>query len=411
MKKPIALSISPNTKKEDVFLALRLFFSPLHYFGNSWVRQLEQWFRQYFRVSYAVSFNSGRASLFAILSCLGIEKGDEVILQAFTCIVVPNAIVALKAKPVYADITEALTLDSKDIEKKITKKTKAIIAQHTFGIPSNMTAIVKIAKKHNIALIEDCAHTVGGEYKAKKLGVYGMASFFSFGREKAFSSVFGGMAITNNQEFGKKLRLFQKNQETPSFFWTMQQIFHPIAFSIILPFYNIGIIGKALLVVLQKMQLLSLPVSQGEKQGIFIRKNIKKMPNALACIALFQLRRIKEYNTMREKIGKLYISNLGQLPVVMPYKEVIPYLRFPILVAKPNDVLQFFRQKGIYLGRWYSEIVDPKGTNYEKINYQMGSCPNAELFAKKIINLPAYPTMKVTDAEKVIVALRAYAKD
>lgn len=411
MKRPIALSLSPNTEGKDILLAIKLFFSPWRYFGNNSIRQLEQWFRQYFHVSYAVSFNSGRSSLFAILSSLGIGKDDEVILQAFTCVVVPNPIIALGAKPIYCDITQELTLDPQALEKKITKKTKAIIVQHTFGIPTNMTAVMKLAKKHNIFVIEDCAHSIGGEYKSKKLGQYGIAAFFSFGRDKAFSSIFGGMAITHNVELGKKLRIFQKNQGNASFFWTMQQIFHPIAFAIILPFYNLGILGKAILVVLQKLQFLSLPVSQAEKQAIFVRKNIKKMPNTLACMAVFQLRRIKEYNKKRERIGKVYISNLEELPITFLYTEIIPYLRFPILVDDPDSYIKFFRKKGIYLGRWYSEIIDPKGTNYQKISYLTGSCPNAEMVAKKIINLPTYPTMTMHDVEKVIRMLKAYAKD
>lgn len=409
--RPIALSLSPNTEGKDIFLAIKLFFSPWKYFGNSSVRQLEQWFRQYFAVSYAVSFNSGRSSLYAILSTLGIKKDDEVILQAFTCVVVPNPILALGAKPVYCDVTESLVIDPQILEDKITKKTKAIIVQHTFGIPTDMTAIIKIAKKYNIFVIEDCAHTIGGEYKGKKLGSYGIASFFSFGRDKAFSSVFGGMAITSNLELGKKLRAFQKNLENPSFLWTMQQVFHPIAFGIILPFYNLGIIGKALLVVLQKMQFLSFPVSPAEKQAVFVRKNMRKMPNTLAALAIFQLRRIKEYNKKREQIAKMYVSNITGLPILAPCSDIIPYLRFPIFVDKPDSYIQFFRKKGIYLGKWYSEVVDPKGTNFQKINYQIGSCPNAEMLAKKVINLPTYPTMTIKDAEKVLRALKAYAKD
>lgn len=409
--RPIALSLSPNTQGKDVFLAIKLLFSPWKYFGNSSVRQLEQWFRQYFAVSYAVSFNSGRSSLYAILLALGVKKDDEVILQAFTCVVVPNAIVALGAKPIYCDITQELVLNPNVLENKITKKTKVIIIQHTFGIPTDMAPVIKLAKKYNIFIVEDCAHTIGGEYKGKKLGSYGVASFFSFGRDKAFSSVFGGMAITNNIELGKKLRAFQKNLENASFFWTIQQIFHPIAFALILPWYNFGIVGKTILVVLQKLHILSLPVSQAEKQAIFVRKNIKKMPNTLAAMAVFQLRRIKEFNKKREYIAKIYASNIFGLSVLSSSSAIIPYLRFPIFVDKPDSYIQFFRKKGIYLGKWYSEVIDPKGTNFKKIDYQIGSCPNAEMLAKKVINLPTYPTMTAKDAEKVVRVLKAYAKD
>src|SRR5581483_4013141 len=113
--------------------------------------------------------------------------------QAFTCVAVPNSVLWTGAKAIYADIDETGNLDPKDLEKKITKKTKAVIIQHTFGIAANMDAIQKVLKGKKIILIEDCAHALGASYKGKKLGTFGEFAFFSFGRDKVISSVFGGM--------------------------------------------------------------------------------------------------------------------------------------------------------------------------------------------------------------------------
>lgn len=104
---------------------------------------LEQWFRQYFSVSSAISFVSGRGALFIILQALGVNKDDEVIIQSFTCAVVPNAIIARGAKPIYVDINLSLTMDPDKLEKEITK-TKAIIVQHTFGIPSDIEKLSQL---------------------------------------------------------------------------------------------------------------------------------------------------------------------------------------------------------------------------------------------------------------------------
>ena len=120
-----------------------------------------------------------------------IGEGDEVLVQAFTCVAVPNSVLWAQATPVYADIDATLNIDPIDVEKKITNRTKAIIVQHTFGIPADMDALVALAKKHNILLIEDCAHSLGATYKGKKVGTFGDAAFFSFGRDKVVSSVFG----------------------------------------------------------------------------------------------------------------------------------------------------------------------------------------------------------------------------
>lgn len=411
MRRPIAISLSPNTKSSDVFLTFKLLFSPWKYLNGDYPRILEQWFRNYFKVSYAVSFVSGRGALFAILKTLNVGLGDEVALQAFTCVAVCDAIIKAGAKPVFIDIDNSLTMDPKDLERKITARTKAIIVQHTFGIPSDLTKIIEITKDQGIKVIEDCAHVVGGEYKNKKLGLFGEMAFFSFGRDKAFSSVFGGMAVTNNEFFGKKIKFFQKQQSNPSFFWVAQQLFHPIAFYLILPIYNFCLFGKVLLVFFQVLHFLSFPVAPEEKQGKLPSKFIKKLPNALANLALLQIKRVGEYNQKRKEISTLYLQSLKNAKVVLLCQKPLPFLRFPVLVDDRDKTINFFKKRGVYLGKWYSEIVDPKGVDFKKILYQRGSCPNAEYIAKRIINLPTYPLMDIDDAQKVVDLLKQYDKN
>ena len=124
-------------------------------------------------------FFKGRVALYAILKSIGIGQGDEVILPGFTCVVVPNAITYLGAKPVYIDIASVtFNIDPSKIEEKITEKTRAIIAQHTFGIPAEMDIIMEMAKKYNLYVIEDSCHAIGSKYKGKEIGTFGDASFF-----------------------------------------------------------------------------------------------------------------------------------------------------------------------------------------------------------------------------------------
>lgn len=411
MKRPIALALSPNTEDEDVFLAFKLFFSPWEYFNNKGIELLEDWFRKYFKVSFAISFNSGRAALYAILNILKIKKEDEIIIQAFTCVALPNAIITMGAKPIYVDIKDDLTINLDDLKKKITKKTKAVIVQHTFGIPVDITEIVKIAKPKKITIIEDCAHIIGGIYKSKKIGTFGEAAFFSFGRDKAFSSVFGGMVITNDQRLGNKLSLFQKELNNPSFFWVLQQLFHPIAFYFILSLYNSFSLGKIILVCLQRLHFLSLPISQAEKEGKKQSFMVNKFPNALAYLILLQLKKIEKYNQKRKEIAKLYLNELKGLSLIVPYKKVIHFLRFPIFIEDREEVIDFFKKQKIYLGRWYCEIIDPKGVLLENFFYKKNSCLRAENVAKKIINLPCYPTMRFLEAKKIINLLKKYVED
>lgn len=408
MRRPIAIGLSPNTEGKDVVMALRLLSTPWNYSWGECVFGLEQWFRKFFQVAFAVSFSSGRGALFAILKSLEVGKGDEVILQAFTCAVVPNVVIALGAKPVYVDTKKTFTMDPEDLERKVTNKTKAIVVQHTFGIAADLPAILRIAGKNKILVIEDVAHTIGATFRGKKLGHFGDAAFFSFGRDKAFSSVFGGVAITKDQELGKKLQSFQKKLRNPSFFWIAQQLFHPVAFFLILSLYNVLSLGKVLLVGLQKFRLLSFPVSKSEERGKVEKMMVKKMPNALACLALLQLSRLGAFNKKREAIAKLYVSRLPEDVVPVPF--VIPYLRFPILMDNPESLIDFFRRKGIFLGTWYSAVVDPKGVDLHKLGYEEGSCPTAEYLARCVVNLPTYPVMTVGEAETVVGIFTQYGK-
>lgn len=404
MKQPIAIGLSPNIQKEDVTTAVQLLCMPWKYVHGNAVKELERWFRSYGKVSHAISFVNGRSSLYAILYCLGINKEHEVLVQAFTPVFVPNAVLATGAKPIYIDIDSSLNIDPSLIEKNISKKTKALIVQHTFGIPAEMEKITNIAKKHHLYLIEDCAHSIGGVYKGKQLGSFGIAACYSFGRNKAFSSVFGGMITTNDKILGQKIRSYQKQKSLPLYPWVMKQLLYRIISSFILKFYYLLFLGKITHFLFKRSRLFSETIGAKEKKGEFNPRSIKRMPNALAALALLQLRKQKEYNRTRCEIVEFYNENLTQKD--FPIKYTNPLLRFPFIASDKKKALEYFAKKGVYLGDWYSQVIDPIGVDLKKLQYTKGSCPKAEEMATKLINLPTYPTMTIKDAEKVISLLK-----
>ena len=154
----ISCSLSPDTEPDDIRTAIRILLQPWKWRYGKNLRKVSDWFKTYIPGSEVFTFNSGRTALFAILKAFSIGPDDEVLLQAFTCVAVPNSIIWVGEKPIYIDIDESLNIDPTDIERKITVHTKAIIVQHTFGIPAQMDAIIRIARKHHLILIEDCAH-------------------------------------------------------------------------------------------------------------------------------------------------------------------------------------------------------------------------------------------------------------
>lgn len=385
MMKIISASLSPNTEFDDVMLTWKVLFSPWMWQRGKAVGKVEAWFRKYSQTTCAASFNSGRSALFAILKAFGVGKGSEVIVQAFTCVAVPNSVRWAGAVPVFADIDETYNLNPASVEKKISTKTKAIIVQHTFGKTAKVDEIIKLAKKHNVLVIEDCAHSIG------TTGKLGDAAFFSFGRDKVISSVFGGLATirADHQKQIERLKAYHKKLDVPTLGWIFQQLFHPIAFSIILPLYRIGI-GKVLLVLMQRIGLLGFPVYSQEKQGGQPENFPSKYPNALAMLLLKQLKKLERFTKQRQEISHIYGSD-------------VPYLRFPKFVDDPDSVKAKAKKQGILLGNWYHNVVDPKGVELRNIGYKIGSCPAAELAAKHIINLPTRISSR--QAKKVLKIL------
>lgn len=387
----ISASLSPNVQQDDVLTAVRELCAPWSWKRGTAAKKVEAWFGREFHTDTAVSFNSGRSALLAILKSFDIGRGDEVIVQAFTCVAVPNSVLWAGARPVFADIDDTYNLDPADLQRKITKKTKAVVVQHTFGIPAQMDTIAAIAKKYNLILIEDCAHSLG----AKNAGHRGDAAFFSFGRDKVISSVWGGMAIikSNHQSSISKLKKYHETLPMPGYFWIFQQLLHPIAFAIILPTYNL-LVGKILLVLLQKARLLSFPVYPEEKLGRRPGDFPARYPNALAVLLLAQLEKLSQYNVRRRTIAKRY----------GPVYPGAVYLRYPLRVKNPNATRERAKQQGVLLGNWYHAIVDPQGVNLKAIGYVRGSCPAAEDAADHVINLPTLVTER--EAETILHVVR-----
>lgn len=411
-KKPVFVSISPNAQVDDAWLALRLIFSPWRWMKGEAVQKFSNELKSYLPIKYAFTFDSGRTALFAVLKALDIKEGDEVLVQAFTCTAAVNPILWLGAKPVYVDIEESTyNMSPIDLLRKISSKSRAVIIQHTFGLPANLDEILEIARKNNLLVIEDVAHALGAEWRGRKLGTFGEAAILSFGRFKIISAVFAGAAITNNPKIAKNIEKFYKERSCPSRFWIFQQLFHPLFLSIAKPLYNIFSLGKVLVVIAKKLKLISLTVYSEEKSGGRPGFGPSRMPNALAILGLNQLRKIGEYNTHRIKLAEIYQNELGlihktKLPKILLNAKPV-FLYFPIQLE--NDALIYKliglgrNREGIYLENWPAKkVIGPQGTNLEKLQYKIGFCPIAEEVALKTIVLPTNPNTSEKSARRVI---------
>jgi dTDP-4-amino-4,6-dideoxygalactose transaminase len=404
--KPITISLSPNTEKDDVFLSFLILFMPWTWRSGKAIRELENKFKEFLGLKYAFSFNSGRSSLLVLLKALEFEKGSEVLLQAFTCNAAANPVIWAGLKPVYVDCDEeSFNVDFNDLENKITPKSKALIVQHTFGLPAEMDKITKFCQERNLVLIEDCAHSLGAQFSGKKAGTFGKAAFFSFSRDKIISSVYGGILTTNDSDLALKIDKICKTIKFPSFFWIKQQLLHPVLFNwFILPTYKP--FGKYLLVFLQRINLLSKAVHSREKVGRMPGYFPKRLPNALAILALKQFGKMERFNEHRKEIARIYRDSLKDFEVPPDLPQA--YLRFTVKHPEAHSIIRYFWEKNILIGDWYTSPLAPKDTRADKIFYIPGSCPKAERLAQTTFNLPTHINITEEDAEKIVGLLKSY---
>jgi len=170
------------------------------------VDEFERQFAERMGVKHALAVSSGTGALIAALKAMGVSRGDEVITQSHTFIATVEAIVECGATPIITDVDATLNMDPADLERKITKKTRVIIPVHMMGVSARMDEIMKIARAHNILVLEDNAQCCGGTYKGKKLGTIGDASITSFDFGKVLTTGEGGMIITNNEAIFRRAR-------------------------------------------------------------------------------------------------------------------------------------------------------------------------------------------------------------
>ncbi|HXP68228.1 MAG TPA: DegT/DnrJ/EryC1/StrS family aminotransferase [Candidatus Dormibacteraeota bacterium] len=203
MKIPLS---APDVNEEDIRAVSDVLRTSRLSLGPK-LEEFEHAIAAYVGASDAVAVNSGTSALHLCLRALGVGEGDEVIVPSFAFIAVANAVRHERATPVFVDIeSDMLNLDTSRIESAITHRTKAIIVVHTFGCPANLEAILAIAGRHALRIIEDASEAIGAEYKGRRVGVFGDAGIFSFYPNKQITTGEGGIVVTQNPEISRFVR-------------------------------------------------------------------------------------------------------------------------------------------------------------------------------------------------------------
>ncbi|MBM7655859.1 UDP-4-amino-4,6-dideoxy-N-acetyl-beta-L-altrosamine transaminase [Neobacillus cucumis] len=341
------------------------------------ISQFEQAIADYAGAKYAVSFANGTSALHGACFAAGIIEGDEVITSPLTFAASANCVLYQGGKPVFADVDEeTYNIDPKEIEKKITNKTKAIIPVDFTGQPASWDEITAIAKKYDLVVIEDAAHALGASYKGNKVGSFSDMTMFSFHPVKHITSGEGGMVTTNNKDYYEKLLQFRSHGITrePSKLTEKQG-----------PWYY-------------EMQFLGFNY---------------RLTDIQAALGISQLNKINRFLELRRKYSSMYNEAFKNNSIVkIPYQDpnnssswhlYILRLNLDQLTGTREDIFNALLKENIGVNVHYIPVY--LLPYYRGLGYTPGLCPKAEKLYEEFITLPLFPAMNEKDVRDVIDAV------
>lgn len=340
---------------------------------GSKVQQFEKQFAAYVGSSYALAVNSCTAALHLSLLAAGVKPGDEVITTPLTFAATVNTIWHCGARPVFVDVDPGTyNIDPKKIEGAITAKTKAILPVHFGGLPADLNAIKKIARRHNLMVIEDAAHAVGAIYKGMRIGSHGNLTCFSFYANKNITTGEGGMIATTSGAhipFITMMRLHGLNVDA----WKRYRT---------------------------KKLILARIIYPGFKYN---------MTDLQASLGIWQLKKLEKFLSIRERYAQHYDNEFLKMPYVSlqyrpPKKSSDRHaLHLYTLVLQKrklkktrDEIVKLLRSKGVGAAIHY-DVVHLHPFYKKSLNHRSGNFPIAETIGSNIISLPLTPKMTLSD--------------
>ncbi|MFA9289186.1 MAG: DegT/DnrJ/EryC1/StrS family aminotransferase [Weeksellaceae bacterium] len=391
----ISTDFAPNETKNDALLSLKLLTQPWKWYKGKDSGKLKRKLKQKFFTDSANIhfFLTGRSAIYYFLKSLNLPTGSSILVQGFTCEAVVLPILAHQFNPIYVDITaDDYSMDPADLKKKYTPECRVLILQHSFGItPTKRKEILQFAKAHDLVVLEDVAHGFDANlFQLKRLPTH---LLLSFGRSKAFSSVFGGAIVTTSATLSSRLDEIEKTLRQPDFGFMIRLLLYKPLTYIIRSSYKL-VIGKVLHKLLTAMNLLIPEITQKEKKGNYDYVFSKAYPHAAATLMLQQLQAYNDVAKRRTNIVSMYNKALE-----LSTTET-SLIRYPIRTPYRDKLRTASRRKNVFLGVWYDQVIGPKALDMGKVRYVKGSCPQAEALCEEILNLPTNITRD--QAKKVI---------
>jgi len=324
--------------------------------GGKHVQAFEKSASLFLKSKYIIAVNSGTAALQAALYALDIKKGDEVLVPSFTFVATANSVVSTGAKPVFVDILkENYTMDPDDLQKKITKKTRAIMPVHLYGNVAYINRILEIAKKHNLPIIEDSAQSLGSTFKGKHAGTFSDLGCWSMYPAKVMTSGEGGFVGTNDKKLRDKLLMIRNHGMVHG--------------------YDTKIFGLNL-----------------------------RLPEISAAIATIQMKKLPGFLKARQKNANLLSKLISDLNIILPHQrnnEKVNWYLYTIATSKRDKILKKLNEKGIGAASYYPTPVHKTPFYQQKIKL-----PITEWASSHTLSLPIHPKVTSTNIEFISKTLR-----
>ncbi len=375
----------------------------------------ESAFAKQFGFDCAFSFWKGRVALYAILKAMCVGPGDEVVLPGYTCVMDVNPIKYLGARPVYVDIEpDTFNMNVELLSGKISSKTKAIIAQHTYGYTCEMDGIMKIADQNGIPVIEDCCLAFGSKYKGKTAGKFGKAAYFSFQWNKPYTTGLGGMVITNDAELAGKIETLRANEMcAPSGKET-------IMLAAQLAVYRLFIYPRTTAFIQTVFRYLTKKGLVVGSSGVSEFKPVKSddffkgISSVQARSGFRQLKKSQQNIAQRRKMAEFYdhlLEKKGWSARRYDASIMEPVMvRYPVRIAEKDKALAEAAKAGIELGSWFECPLHPIETPLAAYDYEVGMCPEAEKASMEVVNLPLHPRVNEKVAEKTVEFITSFTE-
>ena len=323
--------------------------------GGCNVREFENIARKFLGSSYAVAVNSGTAAIQAALYALGIGRGDDVLVPSFTFVATANAVVAAGARPIFVDIDKThYTMDPVDLEKKITRRSKAVIPVHLYGNVSQIDEICKIADEYGLNVIEDAAQSMGSTYRKKQSGTFGDVGCFSLYPAKVITAGEGGLVVTDCKDLYDKLRMVR----------------------------NHGMIHGY----------------DSEIFGLNLR-----MPEINAAIAKVQMKRLPSFLERRRANARLLSELLGGADIIIPEQrmhEDVNWYLYTISTKNQSDLKQALNTAGFGANVYYPIPVH-QIPFYSSMKGCCRKLPVTEQAARRVLSLPVHPGVRQSHLKKM----------